>query len=82
MAGNHIKIHGGPRPYTIEVDGHPIQNVTEAVSLELSGRELPAVLLKLATYTVDADTTARIQLDPDAIEALRAIGWTPPPDDG
>lgn len=78
MTGPHIKIHGGPRSYVVEVDGHPVQNITEAVSLELSSSELPAVLLKLVTYSVDIDTTALVRLDPDAVGALKALGWTPP----
>lgn len=78
---NHIKIHGGPRSYVVEIDGHPVQNITEAVSLELSSRGLPAVLLKLTTYSVDIDTTVLVHLDPDATEALKAMGWTPPAED-
>jgi hypothetical protein len=74
----HVKIQGGPHSYVIEVGGHPVQNVTQAVSLELSGSEPPAVLLKLVTYSVDIGTAAMVKLDPDAIEALKALGWTPP----
>ncbi len=81
MSEHHVKIHGGPSSYVVEIDGHPMQNITEAVSMELDGRRQPAVLLKLVTYSVDADTTALVELDPDAIEALKALGWTPPPED-
>jgi hypothetical protein len=77
---NHVKIQGGPSAYVIEIDGHPMQNITEAVSLELSGSRLPSVLLKLATYSVDIDATALVELDPDAEVALKALGWTPPED--
>jgi hypothetical protein len=81
MTENHVKIQGGPGTYVVEIDGHPVQNVTEAVSMELSGVALPTVLLKLATYSVDVDTDALVMLDPEAEMALKAMGWTPPEDD-
>jgi hypothetical protein len=81
VTGLHVKIQGGPGAYVVEIDGHPVQDVTEAVSLELSGNYMPAVLLKLVTYSVGIDTTAQIRLDPEAAEALKAIGWTPPEDE-
>ena len=81
MTEHHVKVHGGPVSYVIEIDGHPVQNVTDAVSMELSGRAFPAVLLKLTTHTVDVDTTALVELDPDAEAALKALGWTPPEDE-
>ncbi len=81
VSEHHVKIHGGPASYLVEIDGHPVQNVTEAVSMELGGGRLPAVLLKLVTYSVDVDTTATVKLDPGAELALKALGWTPPPED-
>lgn len=64
----------------IEVGGHPLQGMTEWLSLEIDARtRLPVLTLRLlVTRSLDADMQARVLLDEDTTEALKAMGWTPP----
>jgi hypothetical protein len=83
MADQHVRIHrnenGGG--HVVAIDGHEVQNCTEALSLAMTGRGTSTLRLHLAAVEADVNTRAQVLLDKSTEEALKAMGWTPPESD-
>lgn len=84
MRDHHVRIGQGERGgYVVEIDGHPVQNVTESLTLSVNGAvSLPVLTLRmvLPPGAPDVDVRALVKLDEVTAGVLQAIGWTPPPE--
>jgi hypothetical protein len=84
VVAHHIKISGNGISHVVEIDGHPVQNLTESLELSMSSVALPVLILRLALPrgTPEVDTRALVRFDEETTEALKAMGWTPPSEEG
>lgn len=71
--------HCGPGT-EIVIDGHDIHGVRE-LTLSASGGEMPRLSLDLRLGHVAASGPMRVEIDEQTAQALKALGWTPPPQD-
>lgn len=80
MTDHHVKISGNGLSHVIEIDGHPVQNMTERLDLSMRGGHLPVLTLRLTQRRSgpEVDDRAVVRFDEDTIEVLKALGWTPP----
>ena len=82
MTGHQVLItrnENGGR--VVAIDGHEVQNCTEALSLAMSGRGTSTLRLHLAAVEAGVNTRAQVLLDKSTEEALKAMGWAPPGSD-
>jgi hypothetical protein len=74
-----VRISGDGLAHKIEVDGHDLSNSVHRVELEIDARDrVPVLRLHMAVYQLVTDEHARVLLDAETEEALKAMGWTPP----
>ena len=68
--------------HRVEVGGHDLSNMVTGLSLEIDPRVGPVLKLVLIVGPVDVETGAVVRVDGVGAEALKALGWTPPPESG
>lgn len=79
-----VRISGDGLGHKIAINGHPVERWVTGASLEIDPREgCPVLTLRMIVDGPrSVDTHARVVLDAEAEEALKAMGWTPPAEGG
>lgn len=73
-----VRITSNGVGHKIEVDGHDVSNFTVRAELDIDPREGTVLRLHMITTQQLVDEHARVLLDSATVEALKAMGWTPP----
>lgn len=84
--GVPVEIHPDPDGggYVLNVNGVNLANAAVGMALTTDPRNATAftLILEIGDVVAMLDLPdARVQLRPDAVKALEALGWTPPADD-
>lgn len=81
MASRNVQIKLGSNGLGyITVDGHDIAGAVQAIVVESSAGEPPRVVLHLPYLDALEVHPEQVVLPERVVEALRHLGWTPPPE--
>ena len=73
-----VRITGNGIRRKLEIDGHDVSNSVIRAELDIDPREGTVLRLHMITCQQLVDEHARVLLDSETVEALKAMGWTPP----
>lgn len=66
---------------TTEVEGIDIGALVSGLTVKSRAGKTTGVELQLPALDIDIDLLAEVSIPEDVCVVLRALGWTPPPDD-
>jgi hypothetical protein len=76
-----VRISGDGFVHKIEVAGLDLSNWVHRVELDIDASDrIPVLRLHMIAYQLVTDEHARVLLGAETEEALKAMGWTPPPE--
>jgi hypothetical protein len=75
-----VRISGDGFAHKVEIDGHEVQGSVTRLALCIDAEtRVPVLDLSLfVAAALDVETQALVKLDAETVEALMAMGWTPP----
>jgi len=78
MTQHDITIRRCGTGHVLELDGHPIADITESARLHIDGRSGAVLELTLAVDAGSVRTRGQVTVDEQTAAALKRLGWTPP----
>lgn len=81
MTVRDARLKLGSRVSEIEIGGVDVSAACSAIMVSAAPRSLPEIHLQMRLGEIVAEGKMRVTIDGATEQALKALGWKPPPDD-